>query len=87
MRIFSNETDNPPVSGAEVQLTNSLGYDITQTTGSDGVVFFPTTSDVFFGGDYNYKITADGFDEKNSTLTIVENQLKAENIILTKTGL
>lgn len=86
MRIFSNETDNPPVSGAEVQLTNSLGYDITQTTGTDGVVFFPTTSDIFSSGDYTFKITANGFDEENSSVTVTESQLKVENVILTKTG-
>lgn len=86
MKIFSSDTDNPPVSNATVQLSNGLGYDVTQTTGTDGVVFFPKTADVFNGGDYDFKITADGFDEENSSITVVENQLKTESIILTKTG-
>lgn len=83
VKVLSDAVDNPSVSGAVVQLTNSLGYDVTQTAGADGVVFFPTTSDIFQAETYDIKITADGFQEKNSSVTVNSNELKVENIILT----
>jgi competence protein ComGC len=72
-----------PVSDANVKLSNNTGYDVTQTTAADGTVFFPKTSDVFQNGTYDLKITADGFQENNSQVTINNGVLKVETIELT----
>jgi hypothetical protein len=82
VKVLSDETGNPPVSGALVNLTKT-GYDNTLTTGADGIVFFPSTSDTFESGTYNLKITKAEFQENNSEVIINNNQLKEENITLT----
>gem|GEM_PF-305396 len=78
-----NNNDGFPISGASVQLTNGAGYDVTQTTGVDGRVFFPTTADPFLSGIYDLKITADGFSDSSSQVTVDDNQLKIEAVNLT----
>lgn len=74
--------DNSPIAGAVVKLTNGAGYDVSQTTEVDGRVFFPATADVFASGLYDLKITADGFSDSNSQVTIVDGTLEAEEIKL-----
>ncbi|HAI74050.1 MAG TPA: hypothetical protein DCS28_03300 [Candidatus Moranbacteria bacterium] len=75
-------TDKSPIFGAVVQLTNAFGYDVSQITPIDGRAFFPTTTDVFASGLYNLKITADGFSDSDSQVTIIDDQLKVETIEL-----
>ncbi|MCX6765493.1 MAG: hypothetical protein NT136_00825 [Candidatus Moranbacteria bacterium] len=75
--------DDSPISGAQVNLKNSFGYDRTQTTSANGKVFFPTTSDPFQAETYDIKVTADGFKENNSQSTVNTNELKVETIKLT----
>lgn len=79
--VLKNEDDSP-ISGAVVKLTNGAGYDVSQTTLIDGRVFFPATADVFASGLYDLKITADGFSESNSQVTIIDGELKLEEIKL-----
>lgn len=74
--------DALPVSGAQVQLSNDSGYSATVASSYNGAAFFPASSDPFLEGNYNLKITADGFNEHNSTVTVNANQLKVENITL-----
>lgn len=71
------------VAGAVVKLSDDSGYDVTQTTGANGRVFFPTTSDAFEPGTYDLKITAEGFQENNSQVTVSVNELKIEQVSLT----
>lgn len=82
LKVISDETSNPPVSGAEVKLTNALGYNVTQNTGNDGIIFFPVTADVFQSGTYNLEITADGFEKSDSQVTVNSGELKIESITL-----
>jgi len=71
-----------PVSGAQVKLTNASGYEKTVTSASNGAAYFPVSSDLFIAGDYELKITANGFSENNSTVTINENELKVNPVTL-----
>ena len=83
IKVMGDDESNTPVAGAKVQVTNISGYDVTLTTGSDGVVFFPVTSDIFVAGNYNIKITADGFEDNTSEITVSDGELKKEDKILT----
>ncbi len=74
--------DNSPISGAVVKLTNAAGYDVSQTTLVDGQVFFPTTVDIFASGLYDLKVTADGFSDNNSQVTIIDGELKIKEVKL-----
>ncbi|MFH0969058.1 MAG: carboxypeptidase-like regulatory domain-containing protein [Patescibacteria group bacterium] len=76
------DTNSSPISGAQVKLSNTSGYDITQSTTSEGNAFFPTTSDLFASGTYDLKVTADGFQDNDSQVIISTNQLKVETITL-----
>lgn len=83
LRVVSNAEGNPPIGGAEVRITNSLGYDVTQNTSETGTVFFPVSSDVFAAGDYDIEVSASGYTTSNSQATIIDGQLKMETITLT----
>lgn len=83
VKVRDSAESDLSVSGAQVKLSNAFGYDVTQTTGVDGAVVFPNNSDAFEAGDYDLKVTADGFSESNSQVTINLNELKIETIILT----
>jgi len=83
VKVVSDSEGNPLISGAEVKLSNVGGYDATQTSNFQGNVFFPKTSDVFQDGTYDLKITADGFQEKNSQVIIDSGALKIEPAVLT----
>jgi len=83
VKIVSSIDGETPVSGATVELINStLGYDETQTSSATGTAFFPDSSDIFQPGTYDLKITADGFSEKDSQITIDQDQLKTDNVTL-----
>jgi hypothetical protein len=70
------------VPSAQAELKNSSGYDVTQAVSATGTAFFPTTSGAFDEGTYDLKITADGFDENNSQITIGKDELQTETITL-----
>lgn len=71
-------SDDAPIPGAVVKLTNALGYDQTLTTASDGKVFFPVSADPFLAGSYDLEITADGFSSSTSSVTVNTDELKLE---------
>ncbi len=70
-----------PVSGAKVKLTNTaLGYEKELTTAGEGNAFFPDSSDPLLPGTYHLKVTADGFSDKESDVTITDGSLKIESV-------
>ncbi|MFA4818045.1 MAG: prepilin-type N-terminal cleavage/methylation domain-containing protein [Parcubacteria group bacterium] len=78
------DSDSTPIEGATVHLTNGGGYDATITTANDGVAIFPLTAvPVFAPGDYNIEITADGFQDNNSTAAV--DNFTAKTVKLTAT--
>jgi hypothetical protein len=76
-------SDGAVIPGATVRLTNALGYDQQLTATSEGRVFFPVSADLFLAGEYTLKITAEGFSDSESVVTISENVLKLETKTLT----
>jgi hypothetical protein len=75
--------DGELVPGATVSLTNALGYDQQLATTSEGKAFFPVSADPFLAGEYSLKITAEGFSDSESVVTISENVLTSETKTLT----
>lgn len=71
-----------PVPGATIELKNASGYDVTQTASATGTAFFPTTSDTFQADNYDLKITAAGFSDNNSQVTVDAGQLKTDTVTL-----
>jgi hypothetical protein len=82
LKIVSNAEGNPSINGAEVKITNSLGYDVTQNTSEVGVVFFPVSGDAFVAGDYDIEVSASGYTTNNSQITVIDGQLNMANITL-----
>ncbi|MEI6588005.1 MAG: hypothetical protein WCO05_03595, partial [Candidatus Moraniibacteriota bacterium] len=73
-----------PIAGAKVKLTNSsLNYEKELDTTSDGRAFFPDSSDPLLPEIYHVKITASGFSDSESDITINTNELKLETKKLT----
>ena len=64
------DADGTPIVGATVTLTSASGYNNSQITSIDGVVFFPTGSEVFVAGDYNINVTAPNYLDNTSAVTI-----------------
>lgn len=84
VRIYKTvEGENLPIEGAAAHLTNASGYNAIQSSSTTGTVFFPINSDAFLPGDYNLEITKTGFTTSSDSITVTDNQLKEETIILT----
>ena len=79
VKVLDNST-HLPIKDATVEAKNSVGYDNTQTTKQDGVVFFPVTADPFVVGDYDLTVSAAGYQTETKTITV--NQLTSEDINL-----
>ncbi len=78
------KSDNSPVSGSEVHLTNASGYDATIITGDDGMAFFPNAEDPLFSdGTYDLAVTAPNHNDYSGQVTIDANNLKEEIVLLT----
>lgn len=80
----TNGTTGDFVEGAHVNLkSDTLSYDVTLDTDKYGAVYFPETIDVPLqsGETYNLKITADGYDDLNDTITI--NKYTNKDVTLT----
>ncbi|MCX6761766.1 MAG: carboxypeptidase-like regulatory domain-containing protein [Candidatus Moranbacteria bacterium] len=76
-----NTSSTLPIAGAKVRLTNAaLSYDKELTSTSDGKVFFPDSSDPFLPETYHMKITATGYSNKESDVTITAGSLKTESV-------
>lgn len=85
--VFFTVTDGTsPVEGASVRLFDSVtpgGYDHTLTTGQFGKVYFPEDSSVtLVEQDYEYEITATGYQDESGTVTI-SSGLTEEGAVLT----
>lgn len=72
--VDSTTTGDPvPVISAVVRLQNTLlGYDISQITDKYGTTFFPEDANVplINGTVYDVRVSADGYFDKNATITI-----------------
>ncbi len=76
VRVTKNDTGNPPLAGASVELTNGAGYDQAVTASETGTAYFPVSStDNLQPGIYTLKVTANGYTENDSQVTINSNQL------------
>jgi hypothetical protein len=79
-----DQSDETPISGASVKVTNGFGYDVTVTTNSQGKAFFPTDASPFLGGSYTTEVSASGFSAGGpGTAIVTDNQLKTDTIHLT----
>lgn len=59
------------VEGAEVHLVNNLlGYDVSLTTDKFGKVYFPQNETPLAKDSYELSVSADGFNDDNSTISI-----------------
>lgn len=77
------EADNVPVADAQATLTGAGGYNETQTSLSDGVIFFPASASPLAVGTYDLTVKAAGFQDYTATvdinkLTQKQVKLKAE---------
>jgi len=70
VKVLKDSNSNP-IEGASVNLKNtSLNVDITLTTNKYGQAYFPTALPALTGEIYQLKVTASGFREKSSSVTI-----------------
>jgi len=73
--------DGSPLAGATVHLTNGSGYDVSLTTGDDGLAFFPNVaSPSFASGNYTLVVSATGYQDHSGSITISSGQLKEEAV-------
>ena len=82
--VTVQESDNNnPLSGASVHLTNASGYDVTLTTGNDGMVFFPNTETPSFdSGTYDLSVINSGYQNYSGQVIVNNNELKEEPVPL-----
>ncbi len=83
VKVTKNDTGNPPLAGAGVELSNGSGYDQTVTASGTGTAYFPTDANALPAGTYTLKVTAGGYTENDSQVTINSNQLKQMSVSLT----
>lgn len=69
-----------PVKNAQVKLSNSSGYSLTQTTSSEGVAFFPSGSEELSSGNYSLLVKATGYKDYNETFEISNLTTKTVNL-------
>ncbi len=66
-----DNTDASVLPGATVHLSNTtLGYDATITTDQYGFAYFPTSLPALVDGVYDVEVSASGFSNDTSTVTI-----------------
>ncbi len=81
--ILVSDVEGSIIEGASAQLKNDLlGYDVTLTTDKYGKAYFPDTSAPLQNDSYNLTVSAAGFNDDHSTITI-NGLVKKENIKLT----
>lgn len=69
--VVTNTSDGSPIEGATVHLTNStLGYDATDGTNQYGFAYFPKTLPVLVDETYDLTVSATGFSNNNSIVSI-----------------
>lgn len=84
--FFTVSDGTSPIEGASVRLFDTVtpgGYDHTSTTGQFGKVYFPEDSSVtLLTQDYEYEVTATGYQDEGDTVTI-SSGLVEETVTLT----
>jgi hypothetical protein len=81
-RISINGSDDPLID-ATVELSNALGYSESITTDANSSAFFPKTESApLVAGTYTLDVSADGFDDYTKEITISENNLEIENVVM-----
>ncbi len=84
--LFKIKNETAPIANASIHLTNAGGYDTTLTTDENGMAFFPNVADPpFVAGMYDFSITATDYDSSSGQVTVDENNLKTEEVILVAT--
>jgi Tfp pilus assembly protein PilE len=69
--VVTSAADSSPVAGATAHLTNTgLGYDATATTDQYGFVYFPTALPELAAGTYDLGVSAAGFSNNDSTVSV-----------------
>lgn len=77
-------TVHVPVSGASVRLTNgTLGYDATVTSGFSGQSYFPSTMPALVPGEYQFEVTADGYESVTDSVTVTAGGLQDKAVTVT----
>ncbi len=76
-----NDSDGSRLNGAQVRVTDGSGYDVTQSTLSDGITFFPNDTDPFIAGAYTIEVQTPGF--QTETLSVNISQLTTQEVRLT----
>lgn len=75
------QADDSPIAGAEVTLSNAIGYNEKQNTSIGGVAFFPASDTQLTTGTYELTVTAEGFADYTATIDI--DKLTMQQIKLT----
>lgn len=84
--LFKIKNAADPIAGASAHLTNAGGYDTTLTADENGMVFFPKVADPpFAAGTYDFLITTAGYTDSSGQITVDENVLKIEEVIMATT--
>ena len=73
---------NTPVSSAQVEAKSGT-YDVTLATDINGVVFFPADTNPFPSGVCSLKVTASGFKDSTSQVTVSNNSLQTSTVTVT----
>lgn len=69
------------IAGASVRLYNTtLGYDTTLTTDTYGQAYFPTSATPLVSGTYDIEVSASGYTNQTSTLSIPGGSLRTKSI-------
>jgi hypothetical protein len=72
-----------PLVDATVELSNTLGYNESTTTDTNSSAFFPKTEGTpLVSGAYTLDVSADGFDDYTKEITISENNLEIESVVM-----
>jgi type II secretory pathway pseudopilin PulG len=80
--IVTNQSDDSPIAGAEVHVTNAgLSYDVTQTTDQYGFAYFPDALPALSTGTYAIEVSAVGFANNTDTVS-VNGSLQTKDISL-----
>lgn len=72
-----------PLTDAIIELNNVSGYSESTITDTNGSAFFPKDeSSPLIAGIYTLKITGDGFEDYSQDISISENNLSQEDIVM-----
>ncbi len=82
--VVENNDSGELIEGAEIKVSNSLGFEQTTITSIDGRVYFPVTEDpvvLMMAGEYDIEIKAPNFVDYSGTKDVLN--LTVDNILMT----